>query len=60
MTTRHYQHPDKPISHPGVTLTTMYGSTTPFLRADGHPGILDAFEQRHGLKRVYPLGHRTF
>jgi len=59
VTTRHYQHPDKPITHPGVTIRTLYGSSRPILQAEGTRQALDAMQERYNLKRVYPLAYRT-
>ncbi len=58
--TRHYQHPGHAITHDGVKTATVYGSTTPILRAEGLRDNLDAMARKHNLKRVYPLGWRTF
>lgn len=60
MTTRHYQHPGRPIQHPNITIRTVYGSATPFLQVEAHPQHLNELEKRYNLKRVYPLGWRTF
>ena len=48
--TRWYEHPGRPITTPGITIETRYGSQTALIRATGTREALKRLQAEHALK----------